>query len=170
MRIFGVESALLARQRPAACSLGASLVAAALLGSGCSAGNSKLQKEVESLQTQLAALQGDYDRVEERLMAVEQRQPVAGAAPAGRTIGAGSRQGTLQRPPLKIVRLANQDAAAAAAESADQVGEADEPVPPGALPEELERVRIVARGDKIYKTNVPASPKRAAKTAKPSKQ
>ncbi len=103
-------------------------------------------------------------------MAVEQRQPVAHAAAAGRTVGAGARPGTLQRPPLKIVRLANQDAAAAAAESTDQVGEADEPVPPGALPEELERVRIVARGDKIYKTKVPAAPKRAAKTAKPSKQ
>lgn len=159
MRIFRVNSLIAV----------AALVATSLFGSGCSTGHGKMQKEVESLRSELTALQGDYDRVTERLMAVEQRQPPTHAARGP----VAARPGAVDRPPLKIVRLSNRDAAAAAAESTEHAGPAPSETADAGDPasaDEGERVRIVARGDKIYTTTVPASAKQVAKTAKPSKQ
>jgi hypothetical protein len=155
----------------------ASVLAMCLLGSGCSTGHNKMQKEVESLQAQLKVLQGDYDRVEERLMAVEQRQPIPdmGRATANGA-GSGARPGTVERPPLKVVKLANRDAAAAAAESTDdselQAPSSSASGASGASgpTDGQERVRIVARGDKFYTTKVPAAPKKVAKKAKSAKK
>jgi hypothetical protein len=86
------------------------LVALAGLGAlGCGSGKDALEKRLASLQEELVAVQNSNDRLAERLMVLEMRQAQApSAAPARRDTPAEPAEdsGVIERPPLKVVRLA----------------------------------------------------------------
>ncbi len=82
-----------------------SLLAGACSLTACGGSHDELTKRLSSMQTDLTRLQNHSDRLEERLETLEmsrkaeaaQARPVASAAP------------TVERPPLKIVKLSPGD-------------------------------------------------------------
>ncbi len=128
---------------------GVLLVALAVTGTGCGAGSGALEREVASLKRQVTELQARVDRADERLTGVESR-PVGAVADVRGPLP----DGVMERPALKVVRVGQPGAAPEAPTAAP---EAESPSAPSD-----ERVRIVARGDKIYSTTVKEA---AAETA-----
>lgn len=89
-------------------------VLAGLAALGCGSGKDALEKRVASLQEELVAVQNSNDRLAERLAALEIRQAQSpapararAAAPAASDEAeAPEGQDVIERPPLKVVRLA----------------------------------------------------------------
>jgi hypothetical protein len=102
---------------------------------GCGSG-ARLEKQIADVKQELLRVQNDYDRLEERLGALEtsQSRPTA-AAPAQRP----------ERPALKVVRMAPEDDdAPPAQEESPRL----EPAPVAEGP----RPMIKGSGDKVYAT------------------
>jgi outer membrane murein-binding lipoprotein Lpp len=103
---------------------------------GC-AGADRLQKQVSGLETQLTTMRADQDRLEERLAALELGTASAKAAPSP----AAER---VERPRLKVIHLAPDEAEGAAAEPA-------EPAPPSTANDAAHRPIIRGTGDRVIK-------------------
>jgi hypothetical protein len=107
---------------------------AGLVALGCNNDKDALEKRVVSLQEELIAVQNSNDRLAERLAALEVRQAqfpaparvrAAAAAPEDET--PAEAEGVIERPPLKIVRLA--PSSQAPGPSADPAEESDDSAP-----------------------------------------
>jgi hypothetical protein len=83
------------------------LALAAFLVLGCSSGKQSLEQRLGALEQQVLALQNDNDRLSERLGSVELPGPPARQEQPAESI---------ERPPLKVVRLEPGPSAAADAE------------------------------------------------------
>lgn len=97
------------------------LLGAALLG-GCGSSKDATEKRLGELRDEITRLQNTQDRLGERLMALEVQR--ISAEPSRPTAGPPA----LERPPLKVVRLA-PDAAPAPPAEQSAAPAADEPRP-----------------------------------------
>lgn len=89
---------------------------------GCSSDRDAMEKRLGSLREDITRLQADNDRLGERIGRLEVTSTPATASTAGATqaaagatqaaAGAPSASAALERPPLKVIRLVPQDAAA----------------------------------------------------------
>ncbi len=118
--------------------------AGALAAVGCSGGQDKFQKELDSLQEQVVRMQGEQDRMSERLVAME----AIGASPAAqvkkRADGESDEAGFEERPRLKVVQMA-PDADAAPADESESVAL------PQQVDEDAKRPKIELNGTKAKK-------------------
>lgn len=136
---------------------------AALCAIGCGSDKDSLEKRVGALREEVVALQNNNDRLAERLMAIEMRQDQA--APA-RTRAATSSEtetseGNIERPPLKVVRLAPGSKEAPAAEKAAEAAEMAEDETPRPMIRDLgsgRRARTGAAPGAMRQTPVRAEP------------
>jgi outer membrane murein-binding lipoprotein Lpp len=108
---------------------------------GCGGTNDDLKKQMKALETQVTALRADADRLEERLEAMELNTAVAArAARDDRQKDAEN----VERPRLKVIRLAPDEEAPAKSEP-----ESPAPEP---QPAETDRPVIRGTGDKVIKS------------------
>lgn len=143
--------------RPAFVPTCTSIVLAAL-AAGCGSGHAGAEKRLHALREELTMTQAALDRVEERLMALELADKVErGSSPAP------VEQVRSSRPPLKVVRVEPELAAAHAAEPR---AEAEQPVaqadPVATSPEQdAERPLIQGEGDDLQSSLDPPRAKKS---------
>jgi hypothetical protein len=97
--------------------------------SGCGSNKDTVEKRLADLRDEIVRVQNNQDRLAERLMAVELARMQEPKSPAKPTAASQN----VERPPLKVIRLA-PDAPAAPAVPADEVGEAKDDAPDGPRP------------------------------------
>lgn len=103
---------------------------------GCGGGTKKLEKQVASLQDELAELQGDYDMISDRLTGLEAQVQAGALRGAADSATADAEPGAerIERPRLKVIRVGPGSSAAPPAH------------PPSEDPAESEGTRPVIRG------------------------
>ncbi len=115
------------------------------LVSGCGSDKDKIEKRLTEMRDEITRLQNSQDRVGERLMALEVQQ----ASTKNKTSKAKAAEDTsVERPPLKVIKLAPDGSATEAAEPAEPADDkADRPTiklrgKEGALLERPEDARV----------------------------
>src|SRR5688572_21782279 len=128
----------------------AALGLAGLGALGCS-GNEAMKKQLAELDKELVAVRADQDRLEERLQAMELS---AAAGAQARSEGAASAPRGIERPRLKVVRMAPDEPGAPTDTDAVAPGQRPEPgegIPPGPDSSDARPV-IRGSGDRLIKT------------------
>lgn len=96
---------------------------------GCGSDKDSMEKRLATLQEDLIAVQNDNDRLSERLAALEMRQSRARPAAPAPASEAPAEPATLERPPLKVIKLAPGSQPAAPEPAAEAEAPDDGPRP-----------------------------------------
>jgi outer membrane murein-binding lipoprotein Lpp len=101
-------------------------VALSSLLSGCGSDKDKIEKRLTEMREEITRLQNSQDRVGERLMAIEVQQAAVKNQPKAK---AGTPEdANVERPPLKVIKLAPDGSATEAGEPAEPADDkADRP-------------------------------------------
>ncbi len=115
---------------------------------GCASDRDALEKRLSGMREDITHLQAENDRLAERLDGLEVKASAAREKPA-------TPPAAQDRPPLKVVKLAPDDALALA--NAAEVAPEDRPDAPGSRPVIRLRGKADGRADDSPRTSVKAS-------------